>query len=137
MLVMLAVMLFILTNNVNLINYANLYYISLTTSNSISQQSSPFETALMEAFEIFPRVDTASFNRQRWIREGTFSIVTDVELLKVDAFFLARLEQEASVLFSGLRCGVEAQLFCFENEFTNFLTLSDGKDEAFLVLALI
>lgn len=90
----------------------------------------------MEAFETIPNVDTASFNRQRWIREGTFSIVTDVELLKLDAFFFPRLEQEASVLFSGLRCGVEAQLFCFENEFTNFLVLSDGKDEAFLVLAL-
>jgi len=90
----------------------------------------------MDAFEIFPKVDTASFNRRRWIREGTFSIVTDVELLKLDAFFLARLEQEASVLFSGLRCGVEAQLFCFENVFTNFLMLSDGKDEAFLVLTL-
>lgn len=90
----------------------------------------------MEAFEIFPKVDTASFNRQRWIREGTFSIETDVELLKLDAFFLARLEQEASVLFSGLRCGVEAQLFCFENVFTNFLMLSDSKDEAFLVLTL-
>jgi hypothetical protein len=54
----------------------------------------------------------------------------------LDAFFLASLEQEASVLFSGLRCGVEAQLFCFENVFTKFLMLSDGKDEAFLVLTL-
>lgn len=69
----------------------------------------------MEALEIFPKVESASFNREQLTEEGIFSTEIELELLKFEAFTLLGLLETLSSLSSLRRRARE--------EFTSFVEL--------------
>ena len=70
----------------------------------------------MEAIEIFPKVESASFNWESLTEEGIFSTEIELELLKLEAFTLLGLLETLSRLSSLRRRARE--------EFTSFVELS-------------
>ena len=94
------------------------------TLNSMSQQSSPFGTDLFEAFETLPKTEIASFNSRRLIIDGTFLIITELEVRKLDV---------PSLLFSRSKEGTGEEIPTFVDKLMQLSALKDEPCDFFLV----
>lgn len=89
----------------------------------------------MEALEIFPKTESASFKSERPIEDGTFSIEIELELLKLEAFILVGSPERLSWL-SNLRLRAGEELPSFEDVSLNWRPLCPGKGMRFEDLLL-
>lgn len=81
----------------------------------------------MEALEISPKTESAFFNRERLIVEGTFSTEIELELLKLETFILVGV-LEILTWLSGLRVGAGEELTSFDETPFDLGRPSAGKD---------